>query len=347
MKVLMGLGYYEVGGFNTVVNALVKHLQAYGVEVSVGARVIKVKPPKWLNLARLTPHEFVREASKYDVVHIHLSYPYLKALLKAKYGPLVVTHHGYTPWYMTPGFKNKVVHLYLRFAYKLLLPKVPYIVAVSNYVKRQLRKLYGIDARIIYNGIDLEIFKPIEVEEGSGYPVIFNATAWNKLKGVDLLLKHFSLLKEQYTEAKLIARGLPLSSHWVRRFLEKAHLRIGRDVEVLPYLPYEKLPYYYSLADFYLLTSRWESFGLPIIEAFACGTPVVAYYNDDARIEHIKNSEAGIVYRDKESLFRAVEDILKHREVYSKRAVDYATKLDWRNIALEYLKVYSEALNDS
>lgn len=338
----MGLGYYEGGGFTSVVNALVKHLQAQGVEVAVGARVVRVKPPNWLNLARLTPREFAEEASKYDAVHIHLSYPYLKAILKANYGCLVVTHHGYAPWRIVPGFKNKMVHLYLRFAYEALLSKVPCIVAVSDYVKEQLKRLYGLEARVVYNGVDIEVFKSIRVESNSGYPVIFNATAWNRFKGADLLLKHFSLLKERYLEAKLIARGLPMSSRWIRNFIKKTGLRAERDVKVLPYLPYEKLSYYYNLADFYLLTSRWESFGLPIVESFACGTPVVAYAMDDARREHIYNSRAGVLYEGEESLLQAVKDVLKNRVTYSRKAIEYAKKFHWEVAAQEYVKVYDE-----
>jgi len=337
----MGLGYYEVGGFTSVVNTLVKYLQRQGVEVVVGARIVRVKPPNWVNLMKLTPREFAREALKYDVVHIHLSYPYIKAVLKANYSCLVVTHHGYVPWRIVPGFKNKMVHLYLRFAYRALLSSVPCIVAISNYVKEQLKKLYGLNAIVIHNGVDIEVFRPMRVKRDSSYPIIFNATAWNRFKGADLLLEHFAILKEQYPEAKLIARGLPIFSHWVRKFLGKTGLKPEKDIEVLPYLSYEKLPYYYNLADFYLLTSRWESFSLPILESFACGTPVVAYAADDARREHINNSKAGVLYESKESLLQAVEDVLKYHATYSQKATGYAKKFHWENVAQEYIKVYN------
>ena len=342
MKVLMGLGYYEGGGFTSVVNTLGKYLQDLGVEVVVGARVVRVQPPNWLNLTRLTPREFAKEASRYDVVHIHLSYPYLKAILKANRSSLVLTHHGYAPWYIVPGLKNKIVHLYLKLAYKNLLSKVPNIVAVSSYVRKQLKSLYNLEASVIYNGVDLKIFNPIKVEKNLGYPIIFNATTWNSFKGASLLLEHFKFLKERYPEAKLIAIGLPMSSHWVRKIFKKTRLIPEKDVKVLPYLPIEELPYYYNLADLYLLTSKWESFGLPIVESFACGTPVVAYSVNDARKEHINNSKAGVFYESEDSLLQALEEVLKNHDAFMKNALAYAKKFDWNIAAQEYVKIYKE-----
>ncbi|MGC9113398.1 hypothetical protein [Acidilobus sp.] len=48
MRVLMGLGYYEGGGFATVVNSLARHLSKHGVEVTVAAREVRIRPLRML-----------------------------------------------------------------------------------------------------------------------------------------------------------------------------------------------------------------------------------------------------------------------------------------------------------
>lgn len=341
MRVLMGLGYYEGGGFTTVVNSLAKHLQTKGVKVTVAVREIRIKPPSRLNITKLTPRAFLEEARKYDVVHIHTTYPYLNTLLNANFKNVIFTFHGYTPWWIVPGLKNKFIHLYLRFAYRSLLKKVPLNTAVSDFVKKQVKKLFGIESKLIYNGVDLSIFKSKNIDKNLGYPIIVNTTAWNKQKGLDLLIKHFTMIKEHYPEAILLAVGPLNPDRWTRRYLSNVAQEV-EGVRILPYKPQVQLVYLYNLADFYLLTSRWESFCFPIVESFACGTPVIAYDKNDVRREHVTNSKAGLIYYDEESLLRAVEEILKRWNVYSRRAVSYAEKFDWKHIAEEYINVYNK-----
>jgi hypothetical protein len=71
-------------------------------------------PPKYVNLIRLMPKEFVKEARRYDVIHIHTSYPYTKAAVEHGIKNLVFTWHGHTPTIYVPGIKNKAINLTLK-----------------------------------------------------------------------------------------------------------------------------------------------------------------------------------------------------------------------------------------
>jgi len=350
MRVLLALGHYEWGGFKTVVVSLAKYMSRLGIDVHIA--VLKVgdvgsKDEIYHKLKVLTPKEFIREAMKFDIVHIHTTYPYTREAIKAGLKNIVFTYHGYCPWHLTPGFKNKVIHLALKYAYRRLLPKIRKITAISNFVKRQLEEIYGIsNVKVIYNGVDLEIFKPIKIQGKSGYPILFNAMAHEKLKGLDIALKYFRNIKDFYPEAKLILGGTSIDAiKLIKRYCSKFRSSFGRDVLTLSYVPQSKLAYYYSLSDVYFLTSRWESFGLPIVESFTCGTPVIAFKVDDARIEHIVNSKAGELFNDNESLIQALDKILRNYHEYSARAINYARKLSWENIVKQYLEVYNEVLS--
>jgi len=329
----MLLGYYEPGGFKTVVDSLSKYLRVYNVDVTAAARVIRVEPPKHVNLIKLKPEELPQESRYYDVIHIHTSYPYTKIAVGQGLRNIVFTWHGYALTIYVPGIKNKLINIALRYAYRRLLPKILFITVVSNYANSQLRELFGISGEVIPNGVDLDLFKPChkvkQERDSEHYPTILNVTAYNNFKGRDILIKSFKVIKRKYNKALLIARGINYRSN---------------DIIDSNYMSYDELAQVYCKADFYLLTSRWESFGLPIIEAFATGTPVIAYDRDDARREHINNSGAGLLFRDARTLIQAVDEVLSNWESYSIKGVEYARKFDWRTIAKEYVDIYRKVI---
>jgi len=312
---------------------LSKYLTALGVEVTVAARVIRIEPPKYVNLIKLRPEDLPAEGKHYDVIHIHTSYPYTKVAVEHNIRNLVFTWHGYTPTIYVPGIRNKVINLGLRYAYRRLLPKIRFITSVSNYANKQLSRLFGVSGKVVPNGIDLELFKPCSRESrkraSDRYPIILNLTAYNNLKGRDILIKSFKIIKRKYSKAILIAVGIGSGLN---------------DVINLNPVPHSEVPKLYCNADFYLLTSKHESFGLPIIEAFATGTPVIAYDRDDARREHILSSGGGLLFNNNESLLKAVDAVLSNWDTYSLKGIEYAKKFDWRDIARKYLNVYEEVL---
>ncbi|MFP3241349.1 MAG: glycosyltransferase family 4 protein, partial [Caldivirga sp.] len=110
-KVLMTLGYYEGGGITTVVNNLSKYLTTLGVEVTVAARVVRIEPPKYVNLVKLRPEDLPAEGKHYDVIHIHTSYPYTKVAIEHNVRNLVFTWHSYAPTIYVPGIRNKIINL--------------------------------------------------------------------------------------------------------------------------------------------------------------------------------------------------------------------------------------------
>ena len=334
-KVLMTLGYYEGGGFTTVVNNLSKYLTALGVEVTVAARVVRIEPPKYVNFIKLRPEDLPAEGKHYDVIHIHTSYPYTKVAVEHNIRNLVFTWHGYTSTIYVPGIKNKIINLGLKYEYKRLLTKIHYITSISNYANIQLNKIFGISGKVIPNGVDLDLFKPCPRESrkraSNKYPIILNLTAYNNLKGRDILIKSFKVIKRKYSKATLIAVGVGSGLN---------------DVINLNSVTHNEVPKLYCNADFYLLTSKHESFGLPIIEAFATGTPVIAYDRDDARREHILSSGGGLLFNNNESLLNGVDSVLSNWDTYSLKSIEYARKFDWRDIVRRYLNIYEEVLAD-
>ena len=345
MRIFLSVWYYEPGGFSTVLNMLSKYLKRHGMDVTVAARVIRMQAPNYVNLIRLTPEELISKGKDYDIIHIHTSYPYTRAAIKhGLVDRVVFTWHGYAPLKYVPGISNKVIGLYIKhIGYKSLIPKIRYITTISEYAQQQLRELYGVDAVIIPNGVELHLFSKCESrdleERYGGYePIIFNATAYNKLKGGDILIKYFKIIKKRFPKALLMAVG-------IQRYVKELSDDYRRSIVNLSIMPFEELVKYYCISHFYLFTSRIESFGLPIIESFAAGKPVIALDKPDARREHILNSGAGVLFRNEDELLRAVDYVLKNYDYLSRRAVEYARKFDWDVVAKQYIEVYRGVLN--
>lgn len=334
MKVLMTLGRYEFGGFATTVNFLSRYLRHLGVDVTIAAMKIRESIP-YSDVHELKPVEICNEAKHYDVVHVHISFPYLYYLEKCSVKNFLLTHHGVAPLKAIPQIREKFINFFLNnVAYKFLLKNVPIIISNSYHTKEKLYKLYKINSVVIYNGVDLNIFKPnLNNRPDSAKEIIFfNPTAW---KSPNRLVKHFFIIKQVFKTAKLLAIGLP-QKYW--------H---GQGIIALPRMPLEKVAELYRRSHILLFVSEYESFGYPIVEAFASGVPVVALYREDARIEHLLNSRGGLFYDERmsSSLIKVVSTILENYNYFRRQALQYAQNFNWLKIALKYKKIYEIMLN--
>ena len=329
-----------------MINALAGNMQELGHDVTVAAHTVRVEPPSDIKVLKVRPADLCKIAEKHDMTHIHLSYPFTRAAVRDKLSPYLLTHHGYTPWHLVPGFSNKAIHLGLRWRYSSLLQRVPLITAVSPFVSEQLRELYALDTVEIPNGVEEVFFEEGDDIALDGDPVIFNSTGWNWQKGVDLLVRDFSTIKQTHPEAKLYVVVPPAHRDLLNKHVADNQLKLGDDVVALPYMELERLSSYYSSTDLYLLTSRWESFGLPIIESFASGTPVLGRRVEDARVTHIEESGGGLLYGNETQLSQRLEKILDERPAYSVRSREYAQRFHWKDVVDQYLELYQRIQAD-
>jgi glycosyltransferase involved in cell wall biosynthesis len=94
---------------------------------------------------------------------------------------------------------------------------------------------------------------------------------------VPTLIKAFYKLKKKLPDAKIVKVGRP-GSRVGRKGLLKLidNLELQNDITFIDYVPETELPRYYNSADLFVFPSAYEGFGLPPLEAMACGVPVIA-----------------------------------------------------------------------
>jgi glycosyltransferase involved in cell wall biosynthesis len=139
------------------------------------------------------------------------------------------------------------------------------VVTVSEFSRREIGEVLGVDAAVVPNGVDPERFHPGVEPAGRKRPYVL-------LVGTRIARKNTSLLAE--AARRLEREGIELVSAGSGR----GYMRAETDGAVTPlgYVADEDLPGLYAGARALAMPSLYEGFGLPCVEAMACGTPVVA-----------------------------------------------------------------------
>jgi glycosyltransferase involved in cell wall biosynthesis len=126
-------------------------------------------------------------------------------------------------------------------------------------------------------------------------------------------------------------------------------LGLETNVRFLGYVPQEDLPLVYNLASLFVYPTIYEGFGLPVLEAMACGVPVIT--SNVSSLPEIVN-EAGLLtpVNDSEALFETMKKALgdgKLREELIKKGPQRAAEFTWSKTAQLTLQVYQKAMQGS
>jgi len=116
-------------------------------------------------------------------------------------------------------------------------------------------------------------------------------------------------------------------------------------VSFVGFVPHSELPRYYSSSDVYVTASRCELFPLPIIEASACGKPVVAS-SIAAHAELLSKSKAGMLYKagDLEDLCASMIVAYTKSASFKNLAIQFARENEWSVVASRVLRIYNKLM---
>ncbi|MEM4222080.1 MAG: glycosyltransferase family 4 protein [archaeon] len=275
----------------------------------------------------------------------------------AKIGkPGVLTLHNARPFGI-----NHIVSV-LGYAYEKaygieILRKAYRIISVSEAAKWDICMYPGIDPdkiEVIHNGIDVEKFKPVEPSlrdgflDGLDYLVLFTGRLIPQ-KGVHYLLKAFPEVLKEYPKTRLVicGRGNSLKS----LMLKAKKFGISKNVIFPGFIPDEKMPALYSSCDVYVLPSLWEVLPFSLLEALACGRPLVAT-DAGGNPEIVDNGVNGFIVpkRSSAALAEKLNILLGDktlREKMGKKSREIALKkFDWEIISKKTIDFYERVLRE-
>lgn len=305
------------------------------------------------SLAEQTSYLSLLNRLRPDLIHFpHFNHPIFYK------GNFVVTIHD-----LTLSDYSERGNFVKRFIYKKVISNAAYkskrILTVSDYVNKQLTREFGLPVDKVvttYNGIDSKftrITNPRTLSKVDRYdlkdPYIISVGQWRSHKNLLRLVEAFKKVTEEvgnkYPKLNLVFVGrkeekYPQLQHKIDE------LKLGNRVIFTGFVKDEDLPIIYNNATLFVFASLSEGFGLPGLEAQACGVPVVSS-NKTALPEIYGN---GALYFDPENVRDMADKItmvLKDRVLQDKLrklGLKNSQKYSWKETAKKTLAVYREVL---
>ncbi len=246
---------------------------------------------------------------------------------------------------------------FLRATVPRRLREMDRIIAISEATRQDLIELLSVPPEriaVVYLGVDprfRRVENPAErtaVCARHGLPdrfILFIGTLEPR-KNVERLIEAYSLVRREIADAPplVLVGSRSKSSGQVDAAVER--LGLARHVVFAGYVPHADLPALYSAADLFVLPSLYEGFGMPLLEAMACGTPVVA--GDTSSLRELAAGRGVLVNPLRADdiaggLVRVLRDP-SLRAVSVERGLQFARTLTWERCARQTLDVYVEAV---
>lgn len=333
-------GVVVQGGMASITQ-LVGALLERGYEVTVVTRVEEHGPVKelfdipiirtrfaWLGFreSKITHSLFslpalfrVLGSEQFDIIHAHNPAAALPSILAARWFrlPLLLTMHG--PW---AGVRQRAIIRWLaRRIEHMALLGADNITTVSRALLKELVTVHHLPrSKFTYipNAVDIKMFSPRRMTQSAarrqlGLPVkekiVLFVGRFVAEKGLPDLLEAASILLKEGEKFTLLLIGGGFDEYLVREWLAR-HTEFSSHIIIKPYIVYEKMPTAYIASDVFVLPSLAEGMSLSLMEAVACGRPVIAT-DVGGNPEIVKNNFGVLVpQRNPRALAEAMRSLL-------------------------------------
>lgn len=274
--------------------------------------------------------------------------------------PLMLTLHDII--FLEPRDKNNkslyqnMGWLYRRIVVPKILNKCKRIITVSNFELNNIISKLNIPKQqmaMVYNGYN-NWFRPIENVEDvtskyidkTGY-FFFLGNTDPKKNTERTLIAYSKYLKMSEVKRKLLIADLK-SQHLEEIISRKGLEDIKDNVVLTGYVVNSDLPYIYNGAFTFLYTSLRESFGIPLLEGMACGTPVIT--SNTSSMPEIGGKNAALINPESSDEIAAmmlkIENNSDFRKEIISNGLERAKLFSWKNTATKLLKLYEEVYNE-
>ncbi|MDO8241146.1 MAG: glycosyltransferase family 4 protein [Candidatus Moranbacteria bacterium] len=295
-------------------------------------------------------YQFSKElikANKYDLTHSFFSIPcgFLSMLLKRKYGlPYIVSLRGSD----VPGYSER-----FGLAYYVFTPIIKYVwkksdAVISNSIglkELALKAKPDQEVGVIFNGIDIENFKPDASKKPADRFIITpGASRVTKRKGLDFLIKAVAQLLPKYPQIFLKVMGDGDEKENLTAMV--AEMGLEKNIQLIGRVPREETTPYYQEASLFVLPSFNEGMSNAMLEALASGLPIVATDTGGTK-ELVTEGQNGLVIEmgDADDMAEKIEKVISNPELCAKMGQEsrkVAETMSWGSVARQYFELYQK-----
>ncbi len=255
--------------------------------------------------------------------------------------PQVVTFHDISP-IVHPEFAHPIITNFDKMAF-WLTKNADAIICGSFHAREEILKYMDIPeekVHPIHYGVDLDKFFPLK-RKSDGKIRIGHLSGLGTHKNVPLLIDAFKILREEYENIELRIGGAGGIFHKLKEMAKGIP-----NIYFEGYVPWEQLNEFYNSLDIFVFPSLYEGFGIPPIEAQACGVPVLA-----SNIASMPESvgDCGItIYPTLENMVKELRRLIEDenlRKELGKKGIKRTKQFEWENTAKKHIQVYESVFS--
>lgn len=290
--------------------------------------------------------DIIISSEDYQLTTLHI------AIISMLLNVPIIIFQGVYDYFSTKKYLNVLWKAYDLSFGRFVRNKTKFVISkTSDAEEYMLNKGYK-NVKTIPIGIDTVQFQPMggtfKKEMDLDLPIILYVGSYSSAKNLETLIDAFSIVRME-VDSKLIFVGYDsLSKELTNRINEKG---ISDSILTFKRIENKKMPFIYSSADVFVLPSKNEIFGMVVLEAMACGTPVVSTPVPAAK-DIIKDGINGIIVpvSDKNKLAESILSVITNKETKELLGKNARKSIEqgysWDNISEQYIQVFNEILNN-
>ena len=302
--------------------------------------------------------KFLLDNNEYDIIIDNQSLSYGILSIQKRFPLIEMIHHPITMdlkhdleannkflyrlsrrrWYSFLNMQKKVA------------PNIRNIITPSTNSKKDIVRDFicnESNISVIHNGLDTNIFKPYENITRDKYRLISTASADTPLKGLSYTLRAISKLKNGGMDINLLVIGKMKKDGHTARLIKK--LGISNNVTFKTNLTKEEISIEYARSSIAIVSSLYEGFGYPVIEAMSCAIPLIAA-NTSSIPELVGGHATLIEPKDSDSLVDSIKHVIGNYDDYDlmarKGRKHVIRHFNWNKISKEYEDIIIKNIRD-
>ena len=303
-------------------------------------------------------NKFLIENNQYDIIIDNQSLSYGMLEIQKRFPLIEIIHHPITyDFKYELAASKKIKYKISRYRWysflkmqKKVAPKLKSIISPSKSSKNGIIQEFNCKEEtinIINNGLDANEFIPIKEIKRIPFRLITTASADVPLKGLDYSLKALEILKKEFPKIHLVVIGAPKKNGHTERLIKK--LKIKEIITFKSNLTKREISEEYSKSSISIVSSLYEGFGYPVIEAMSCGTPLVA--TNISSIPELVGGYATLIDpKNEEALAESIRKILSDYESFLEIAIkgrEHIVKtFNWDKIVKEYESIILKTIEN-